>query len=320
MSKTLNIPFDLKKRIIILSCRGKTEKEISKLIQKDTKYVGTVIRAYRKERHSSYVITKRQESMIIKMYQYTNIKPSKISNYLGIKNHSIYQVLKRNNIPMKKAGTYERQYNLNEDYFEKIDNGNKAYWLGFLVGDGCVTKKHEIRIVLNSKDEQHLKRFLKDLGSNATTRKSYSKTRNASLAQVCSYKISKDLIAYGVVPNKTMNTILPIIPDHLKRHFIRGLFDSDGSLSIPSDFGKGRSPQFSITGTERLLLSVQEYMMNELNLKKTILKNRKNSKILRYDGRKQCVKILKWLYDDADVYLQRKYDRYIFIRDFYKNK
>lgn len=33
------------------------------------------------------------------------------------------------------------KYIQNDSYFEKIDNENKAYWLGFLYADGCVSEK-----------------------------------------------------------------------------------------------------------------------------------------------------------------------------------
>lgn len=31
-----------------------------------------------------------------------------------------------------------RKDSLVEDYFEVIDNEHKAYWLGFLMADGCI--------------------------------------------------------------------------------------------------------------------------------------------------------------------------------------
>ena len=30
-------------------------------------------------------------------------------------------------------------YKINDRYFEIIDNPNKAYWLGFIAADGCVS-------------------------------------------------------------------------------------------------------------------------------------------------------------------------------------
>lgn len=49
-------------------------------------------------------------------------------------------------------------YKINENYFENIDNKNKAYWLGFIAADGNVYG-NKLSIELNSKDEGHLKIF-----------------------------------------------------------------------------------------------------------------------------------------------------------------
>lgn len=38
---------------------------------------------------------------------------------------------------MRAAGN-ERSYALQEDYFDKIDTQEKAYWLGFIAADGCI--------------------------------------------------------------------------------------------------------------------------------------------------------------------------------------
>ena len=34
-------------------------------------------------------------------------------------------------------GKYERKYNVNNDYFSKIDTPEKSYILGFIYADGC---------------------------------------------------------------------------------------------------------------------------------------------------------------------------------------
>ena len=37
--------------------------------------------------------------------------------------------------------TMKRKYNVNDNYFNKIDNEEKAYWLGFLLADGCIHER-----------------------------------------------------------------------------------------------------------------------------------------------------------------------------------
>jgi len=40
-----------------------------------------------------------------------------------------------------KSSLAHRKYNLEESFFTKIDNEEKAYWLGFLSGDGAIVGK-----------------------------------------------------------------------------------------------------------------------------------------------------------------------------------
>lgn len=47
-------------------------------------------------------------------------------------------------------------YKINENYFEKIDSENKAYWIGFISADGNVYK-NKLSIELNNKDDELLK-------------------------------------------------------------------------------------------------------------------------------------------------------------------
>ena len=61
------------------------------------------------------------------------------------------------------------KYTYNENYFKIIDSEEKAYWLGFLYADGCITrfyrneklKSMSLELTLQSNDIEHLKKFLK---------------------------------------------------------------------------------------------------------------------------------------------------------------
>ncbi len=50
----------------------------------------------------------------------------------------------------------------NENYFEQIDNENKAYWLGFIYADGYVRKKlHKEYMVISPDGEEILVKNLR---------------------------------------------------------------------------------------------------------------------------------------------------------------
>lgn len=59
-----------------------------------------------------------------------------------------------------KKEVFMRKYKVNEDYFKLIDTEEKAYWLGFLYADGCVTQatkySKRLQVNLSIKDINHL--------------------------------------------------------------------------------------------------------------------------------------------------------------------
>ena len=63
-----------------------------------------------------------------------------------------------------------RKYNVNDNYFDVIDNQNKAYILGFLYADGCNYKNGYFKIDLQEEDKNMLEVFKKELNfeGNAT--------------------------------------------------------------------------------------------------------------------------------------------------------
>ena len=58
----------------------------------------------------------------------------------------------------------DKKSDFKENYFEKIDNEHKSYWLGFLTADGYVHKSlKNFGIGLKPEDEYMLQKFLNDI-------------------------------------------------------------------------------------------------------------------------------------------------------------
>ena len=79
--------------------------------------------------------------------------------------------LKSENITIRKSNITSRKYSCDENYFECIDNEEKAYWLGFLYADGFIESKRgtysqKFGIMLSYRDRKHLEKFNKCLNSN----------------------------------------------------------------------------------------------------------------------------------------------------------
>jgi intein-encoded DNA endonuclease-like protein len=264
----------------------------------------------------------KQQQMIAAANEFIKgAKPQEVMKKYNICYASIWNTIKRYNLPYKK--TWGREIFFDIDFFEKIDTEAKAYWLGFIFADGSVVKTdknlqeyNRVCVSISAKDIAHLQKLESILNFSKPNRiKIYKKTPNASFKSeydTCylhlnSIKLCSDIINHGCVPQKTYDTTHnpQNIPDHLICHFIRGYFDGDGSIS-----GKLKSPMFSITTSKNHNEWIQSYLMRFCNLNKTKLTFCRNAYQLDYGGINQIVRIFHYLYDDATIYLERKYNKF----------
>lgn len=203
---------------------------------------------------------------------------------------------------------------LRENWFEKIDTEEKAYYLGFFITDGnvCTTDKTQSICSLsqNSEDSYILKRWLNLVGSNRSVAED---GRGTCQASVLSDKMAKDLSAYGVIPNKTNNTFLPKIDDSLMPHLIRGILDGDGSVEARWHlFPDGRmrfKHKISFCGSHLLMEQLNSFLCERLDLKvkKDVYDFQgKNLSEIQYTNYEDIQKIGNYLYQDATIYLERK--------------
>lgn len=256
-------------------------------------------------------MTEINEKLVIKMYL-DGISGNKIAASLGIKTHQVYYVLKKNKIKSRSNSINSKRYRFNENFFENIDNERKAYWLGFLFADGYILSKTDsFGLALSTKDILHMEKFLFDISSNHKI----SVYRNNSDKEYCrirlySKKTKEDLINAGCKENKTLILDFPEIRKDLLPHFIRGYFDGDGSISKTKS-KKSPSFRFRLCGTKEFLRGV----LNAIGVDSKLYQRHPERNVNNYDidigGNRQVIEILSFIYKDATVYLERKYNRFL---------
>jgi hypothetical protein len=201
----------------------------------------------------------------------------------------------------------ERWYNFNEDYFEKIDTEDKAYFLGFIVADGCVYNNgNTIKII--QKETDILYEFKKFINSEAPIFN--SKTINISSISITSSKTKKDLENLGIHSNKTMVIKYPNISENLQNHFVRGVFDGDGCISLRTDKrDNSQRGQVNIcSGSYDFIKEYYDRLVEYCGLSgKNKIRNPKGSYyVVDWGGLSDVEKIYEFLYKDSNVYLKRK--------------
>lgn len=132
-----------------------------------------------------------------------------------------------------------RLHTLNIHAFAEISE-ETLYWAGFLMADGCVTDRGEVKLTLSTKDQSHLERFRDFLGSShsisvATTTSSELRSRRitstCSTLNISCRTLVQDLEKFGVVPRKTIVGRATSLVER-DRHFWRGVIDGDGCIGV----------------------------------------------------------------------------------------
>lgn len=207
-----------------------------------------------------------------------------------------------------------RKYNVNQNYFENIDSKDKAYFLGLLYADGYVNNEG-FYLSLCEKDEQILsvfKDYLKYGGSIKTKKRTKETHCDQKQLNVFCSKISRDLTLLGCIQNKSHKTKYPtFLSDEFHSHFIRGVFDGDGSV-----YDRGYDGLvFSIIGNYDLIKGIQDVLIDNLDIphRKLSKDNRCKNNIVsfKYSGKEHLLKIYNFLYEGSyDLLMERKYKKF----------
>lgn len=283
-------------------------KRINRLLESR----GIAIRMGRKRKQFS----EEQRDIMKKLFLDERKSCSYIAKQLDSSEETIRRELKNLGVYESDYLKYRVNYNLKHDYFSTIDNSHKAYWLGLLFTDGSVSlREYRIRISLQQSDKEILEKLRNEL--NVYSDLIYDKRGNGGFSLEFSSKtMFEDLSKYGIVPKKTYTTFnLPIdqIPKEFVPDFLRGMIDGDGQVT----FYQGKSIHATVDFCqyyESIVLDFQnavDLLINKSNHSKTY---KTSCWHCHWRGRQQCIKILDALYGNSDLYIQRKYDRYMFIK------
>lgn len=227
----------------------------------------------------------------------------------------------------------------NCEYFDAIDNSNKAYWLGFIWCDGYVWvrkrktgNEYGLKVDLSDIDEKHLYKLKNDIG-NKTSIKHYAPKENRfssnGVSRFSFYNKHLILILqekYGIVPHRNnASKIIKNIPELYIKDFIRGIIDADGYFGKYKYLEKKRNKYITkytieIGGTEDLLRFIEKIFIDKNfinNIKRKLYKRHKEKErdgsflTLVLTGKDTFYKILKWIYGDSELYLDRKYEKFM---------
>ncbi len=274
---------------------------------------------------SKYSYLFSEKDNFIRLYEIERKSSLEIAKIYNINASAVCYLLNKFGVE-RRDDKHKSKFYLNEDFFEDIDSREKAYWLGFIFADGYITKDSYVGIALNSCDKEHLEKFKKAIGSNhiihtyKCSDNCFSNPNNYySRLLFKSEKMCSDLEKIGCVEHKSLVLSFPKISPLFYKDFIRGYFDGDGSLS----FSK-KSYDFKIIGTKEFLIEIFNILNKELSLDlsdKNLyqrIKSDKNTFYSSVGNKNKTKKFLNYIYKSSDVYLDRKYQKYLDFLDYIK--
>lgn len=249
-------------------------------------------------RHIANKFSEQEIQEIIKIYQTENFSCAKIGEKYKVSESTIVRILKNNGVAIRRhwANTFD------ENYFDIIDSSNKAYLLGFLYADGCINKNNVVSIVVHHKDVEILEMFKKELQASNNIKNVKSKPHVR--VDFCSKHLCDSLKQIGCGHNKTLYLSFPNISKEFIYDFIRGFMDGDGCISVVNrDTRKYIS--LSFTGTLEMLQELK--LIFNVDNKITFYRN---SYALHIGKTSDVLRILNNIYNEADLYMTRKYNKY----------
>jgi hypothetical protein len=220
---------------------------------------------------------------------------------------SIKEWLIERRVHIRDMATIKRTCTLRQNAFDVITE-ESAYWIGFLMADGCVAKPRKTFVVylsLKERDSEHIKKFRDFLGSShklsfQANNRGFSAKGDSSMARIAvtSDRLAASLARYGVVPKKSRTA--KVIGLATNKHFWRGVVDGDGCLGT----AKG-SPVLELVGSQSIVNQFKEFVLLHCPNYEGTSRLSRSAWCLRLST-SSAMKMIEILYADCSIALERK--------------
>lgn len=179
----------------------------------------------------------------------SGLSTRKVADRLGICQFSVLKILKRNGIKIRESRRWKHDFN--DGYFDVIDNSEKAYWVGFILADGSISRPNAISIM--QKERYILEEFSRAIGCKTEIIKEkenkacfydkngISRETNGKIfyLYIRSNKMFNALENMGICQRKSFVEVgIPRGIEKFEGSFLRGLFDGDGCVLYWEEISK----------------------------------------------------------------------------------
>lgn len=258
-------------------------------------------------------MNKEEKEYIVSIYyKYKEKTVKELREKLNISSRAFGEIAKEYKIPTQRRN----RYTLNEDYFEQIDSEEKAYILGLIYADGFLGEEPYNNLVLNLIDKELLVRVASAIEFSGEIRKckrgGFENSKESYSLNFSSAKIATDLRKHGVYQKKSLSlSNLPNLNEGLKRHFLRGYFDGDGTISMSINRRKYKGKEYQYLKAVMLIIATEPFIKELIKEFKITSYNIANSKTpemkyLRISKKDELFRFYQLFYKESTIYLDRK--------------
>lgn len=202
----------------------------------------------------------------------------------------------------KKYGIKSRNrqslyHSYDKNFLDEINN-ESAYWLGFIMADGCNSPVVGLQVALSGRDREHLEK-LKSFAKFSGPVYDYTvKGKPVAKLQLGGQKFSEVLSKWGIVPRKSR-----VATAHndlaSNRHFWRGVVDGDGHINL-------KYTVLELVGSENLMNQFADYVLSVIGFRPNVHAMKSIFRVRVYS--KKAKRMVHHLYGNCEHYLNRKMD------------
>lgn len=254
-------------------------------------------------------LTQKQVLEIVDRYTNGESTPTLAKEY-PCNSDTILRVLRDNNVAIKtkRELKFYKDYTINEYAFLDIQEESAAYFYGWILTDGCLSRD-TISIEVQQGDIEVLEKYKAYLkSSNKIYKRSRKDKRTGNTYYSATFNFSHKpiqdrLTLLGLSERKSTNEVCP--PElEMNRHFWRGVVEGDGSIS--SD-----RYRVQLCGSKQLVEKFADYARSLHETVAPNYHNRKGLYTVSISGKEETSAILSDMYRDATLTLSRKYKTYL---------
>lgn len=264
---------------------------------------------------------------IKRLYHDEKLSAIDIGDKYGISRKTVWQYMIRHGIETRdktqarrlalKAGRISQlHYDIDENFFA-IWTAQMAWVLGLMFTDGnmCAGPSGVLTASLASIDLSLLEKVRSAMHSTHPIKKNHQSLGGSIYSFLfCRRKINEALVNFGVTPKKSLTIKFPYVPRPYLSHFIRGIFDGDGSVFFEARSRKSPLRVFFVSGSREFIEALEQNLNKNAGLSNQTIYSRPQGTSFNFKyAHTDCISFFKYIYAGADesMRMESKYQKFI---------